>query len=114
MNRLRSSRSLDVLGHGRLVEARPSGARVELRVGLEQLRAAPGAQIRAVVLHVDVLTGERTLGAVLAEDLVLLGRQPIAPLLIGETDVVPGVCFAVGCHEDNGSALTACDTVNGR
>ena len=48
----------------------------------------------------------------LAQDLVLLGRQPLAPLLVGELDFAPGVCFAVGCHGHYGSAVTVCATVN--
>ena len=105
---------LDVLGHRRLVEARPSGARIELGVGAEQLRAAARAPVRAVLLDVDVLTGERPLGAVLAQDLVLLGRKPLSPLIVGELHLAPGVGFAFGCHGDYGSAVPACDTVNTR
>ena len=56
----------------RLDEARPAGAGVELRVGAEELGAAAGAAVDAGVLRVDVLAGERALGALPPEDLVLL------------------------------------------
>ena len=94
MNRLRSSRSSTFSATRRLVEARPPGARIELRVGAEQLGAAAGAAIGAVVLDVDVLAGERALGPVLAQDLVLLGRQALAPLLVGQLNLAIGIHVA--------------------
>ena len=54
---------LDGLGHLRLGEARPARARLELRVGVEQLRAAAGTAVDAVLVVVPVLPGERPLGA---------------------------------------------------
>src|SRR5580704_2061667 len=68
------------------VEARPASAGVELRVGAEQLCAASGARVHALVVHVHVLPGERTLGARLAKHGVLLGRQALTPLVVGEGD----------------------------
>src|SRR5581483_6095407 len=103
---------LDVLGHGRVIEARPAGARLELGVGVEQHGAAARAPVRAVVLDVDVLAGERPLGSVLAQDVVLLGAQALAPLRIGELDLAPGVSFGFGCHGDYGSAVTRSASVN--
>src|SRR5581483_8612224 len=47
----------------RLSEARPSGPRVELCLGGEQLGATAGANIRAFALLVEVLSGERALGS---------------------------------------------------
>src|SRR5204863_5393382 len=88
---------LDILGGHRIGEARPSGARVELGVRREELGAAAGAGIGAVVLRVDELAGERALGALPSEDVVLLGCEPGAPLLIGRRDG-HGVWGAVGCH----------------
>src|SRR3954447_9467863 len=76
---------LDVLhsvGH-RLVEARPAAAGVELRVGLEELRPARLAGVHARGLGVGVLPDERSLGAGLAQHGVLLGRELLAPLLVG-------------------------------
>src|SRR4029077_15384214 len=74
---------LYVLGQGRLVEARPAGARLELRVGAEQRSAAPGAVVHAIFLDIPVLAGERALGALLAQHLVLLGRELVTPLGVG-------------------------------
>ena len=72
----------DVLEVGRLGEARPAGARVELGVGGEELGAAADAAVHALRLLVDVGAGEGTLGARLAGHLVLLGRQLLTPLLL--------------------------------
>src|SRR5215207_6244709 len=70
---------LDVLEVGRLGEAGPAGAGVELGVGGEQLGAAADAAVHALRLLVPVGTGERPLGAGLAGDLELLGRQLLTP-----------------------------------
>src|SRR5690242_15445372 len=92
---------LDVLGDGRLVEAGPSGAGVELRVGAEQLGAATGAVVHPVVLDVHVLARERPLGAVAAEDLVLVGRQALPPLLVSQVNFGRAAHrFAVSCSGD--------------
>src|SRR5881394_2279232 len=73
---------LDVLAVGRLGEAGPAGARVELGVGGEELGAAADAAVHPLALLVDVRSGEGALGAGLAGDLVLLGRELFAPLLV--------------------------------
>src|SRR6185437_7014569 len=78
---------LDVLGHRRLIEARPPRSRLELGVRAKQLRAAAGAAVGAVVLEVDVLPGEGALGGGVAQDLELIGAQSFAPLLLGEAHV---------------------------
>ena len=59
---------------GRLGEAGPAGARVELRVRDEQLRAAAGASVDPRPLLVPVGTREGALRALLPQDVVLLGR----------------------------------------
>src|SRR6478609_1019494 len=74
---------LDRLGDRGLRKARPSRARVELRVRPEQVAAAPGAAVGARLLVVDILAGERRLGAGAAQHLVLLRGQLLAPLLLG-------------------------------
>ena len=74
---------LDSLGGGRLVEAGPARSGVELGVGAEQLVAARRAAVHAVFLAVRVLAGERRLGSLPAQDLVLLRRQLPLPLLLG-------------------------------
>ena len=76
---------LDVLEVGRLGEAGPAGAGVELGVGGEELGAAADAAVHAGGLLVDVGAGEGALGAGLAGDLVLLRRQLLAPLLVGSS-----------------------------
>ena len=79
---------LDGLAEHGVGEARPAGARVELRVGAEQLVAAAGTAVDAVALLVDVLAGERGLGGRVAQDLVLVGVELCAPLLVGLLDLL--------------------------
>src|ERR1044072_9193023 len=71
----------DVVGRRR-VERGPAAARVVLGVGAEELGPAAGAVIRPLVEDVVVLAGERTLGALLPEDMELLGCQLLPPLLL--------------------------------
>src|SRR5689334_1499263 len=80
--------NLDRLGGGGLVEARPAGTGLELRVRAEERRSAPGTVVHAVVLHVPVPAGERPLSPLAAKDLVLLRRQLLAPLGVGLLDLV--------------------------
>src|SRR4051794_30061335 len=67
---------------GRLVEARPARAGRELRVRAEQLGAAAGTPVGAARLLVVVLVGPGSLGALAAQNLVLLRRQLAAPFLV--------------------------------
>jgi hypothetical protein len=60
---------------GRLVEARPSRARLELRVRCEQLASAACAPVVAVVVVLHVLAGERPLGVGLPEHAILQRGQ---------------------------------------
>ena len=68
---------LDGVGILRLVEARPSTARLELRRRIEQLCAACRAVVRAVGVLVDVLAAPGALGACTAQHFVLLGRSTL-------------------------------------
>src|SRR5438034_4627613 len=68
----------------RLDEARPPGSRVELRLGLKQLAAATRAPVDPGCVLVPVRTGERTLRSLATQDLVLLGREALAPLLVAQ------------------------------
>src|SRR5215210_6465599 len=74
---------LDGIRRDRLGEARPAGARVVLSPAIKERVAAGGAVVEALFVGVHVLTGERTLGRRLAQDGVLLWREPLAPLLVG-------------------------------
>ena len=56
---------------------------MELGVGLEELGLAGLAPVDAGGLGVGVLADERALGAGLAQHVVLLGRELLAPLLVG-------------------------------
>src|SRR5262245_7032592 len=101
----------------RLVEAGPTGARVELGAGVEQRLAATDAFVHAIVVVVPVLAGEGAFGAVLAGHAVLLRRQLLAPLLIrlagsgglkGRLAVHVG--FSLSCRPDMGRAADHCIT----
>src|SRR5690242_17227404 len=81
---------VDRLAARRRVERGPAAAGVVLRLRLEQRRAAACADVRPVVEHVVVLARERPLGALLAENAVLLRRQLFAPLRFGLLDWTHG------------------------
>src|SRR4051794_3174951 len=59
----RVRRFLDRLLVDGCVEARPTGARLELGVGGEQRLTTTHTGVRAVVVAVPILTGERSLGS---------------------------------------------------
>src|SRR5579884_2950804 len=61
-------------------KARPSGAGIEFRVRAEELRAAADAFVGSTFVMIPILAGERRLGAFLARDVILLGRQLTPPL----------------------------------
>ena len=109
--------NLDVLRDGRLVEAGPAGAGIELGVGAEQLGATAGAVVHPVVLDVHVLARERPLGAVAAQDLVLVGREALPPLLVSQVNFGRAAHrFAVSCSGGaavNVSVRVRADKVNG-
>src|SRR2546430_1564982 len=101
-----------LLLHGLLARRRgergPAAAGVVLCIRVEQLRAAAGAAVGARLEDMVVLPAERRLGALLAQDAVLLGRQLRAPLLLSLLDVchapsVPGA----GCSR-TGQARSCC------
>src|SRR5581483_1972390 len=70
------ARGFDRTGN-RIVEARPAGAALELGLGAEQLLVAAGAVKRARALLMQQRAAAGTLGAVLAHDVILLGRQQL-------------------------------------
>src|SRR5262245_54180339 len=70
----------------RLVETRPSGAALVLGIRAEEPLAAGRADERAVTLLVVQSAGKCPLRALLAQHVELLGRQRVAPLVIGLVD----------------------------
>src|SRR2546421_178777 len=74
---------LDSLGLCRRPEARPAGAGLVLLVGAEKQLAAAGAVIASLFLAVLVFAREGALGALLAQHVVLRGRELLAPLGLG-------------------------------
>src|SRR5690606_16343888 len=78
----------DRVAGDRLRERRPAGAGLVLLAGAEERVAAGGADVGARFLGADEAALPRPLGAVLAEHLVLLGREPPAPLLVAEDEPV--------------------------
>ena len=71
----------------RLIEARPAGAALEFRLRGEQRQVAPGAGKGALAMLLEQRARARPLGALLAQDLVLLRRQLRAPFRIGLFDL---------------------------
>ena len=70
----------------RLEETGPAGAALEFRTRLEQRVVTGHAEKRARTLLVQQGTCPRPLGAVLAQHVVLLGRQLLPPLFFGLDD----------------------------
>ncbi len=77
---------LDRVELGGLDEARPAGARVELRIRAEELRPAPGTAVDPGLLGVGVRAREGPLGRLLPKHGVLLRREALAPLLVRQLD----------------------------
>src|SRR5690606_6044536 len=81
-----------VLGDGvrrdGLEEARPARTRIVLGIAGEERRTAVHAKIYAVPLFLVIRVGEGALGAVLAGDVKLLGREPLAPVDAGKIGLV--------------------------
>src|SRR5205807_3323757 len=73
-------RLLDRRALRRGVEARPAAVGVELRLRLEQLGAAAGAQVRARRLRVPVLAREGALGSLLAQHVELRWGEVALPI----------------------------------
>jgi len=67
----------------RFVETRPTAARLELCLSVEQLRVASRAVVGAGDVGVDELSRPRRLGAGLAEYVELFGSEQFAPLGLG-------------------------------
>src|SRR6266404_8108235 len=78
----------------RLINTRPAGAALEFRLRGEQRQVAAGAGEDTLAVLLEQRARSRTLGALLAQDLVLLRRQLRAPFRIGLFDLefLRGVC----------------------
>jgi len=96
-------------------EARPAGARVELRVRPEELGVTARAAVRARPVLVPELPGEGSLGPLPAEDPVLLGRERGAPFgirpggsrrWIDRFECALRVCHGGRLHQDRYDTMT--------
>src|SRR5262245_28531979 len=70
----------------RAPEAGPAGAALELGLGVEQRMRAASTPERALSLFVSEGTRARTLRAMVAQDLILIGRQRTAPFLVASVN----------------------------
>src|SRR6266481_8266209 len=71
----------------RLIKTRPAGAALEFRLRSEQRQVAAGAGEDALAMLPEQRARSRTLGALLAQDVLLLRRQLRAPFRIGLFDL---------------------------
>jgi len=71
-----------------VIEARPAGAALEFLLRLEQSLAAAGAVERTRTLLEIEGAAAGPLGSMLAHDVILLGRQNLAPFLLRVRDGV--------------------------
>src|SRR5260370_38447208 len=73
----------DVLLRDGHPEARPSGARIELRIGAEQRIAAADAPKNTVVVKLIVGSGVRCVRTSFARNVELAGAEELSPLAVG-------------------------------
>src|ERR1700686_2031352 len=71
----------------RLIKTRPAGAALEFRLRGEQRQVAAGAGEDTLAMLLEQRARSRTLGALLAQDVILLRRQLRAPFRIGLFDL---------------------------
>src|SRR6266851_10505020 len=71
----------------RLIKTRPAGATLEFRLRGEQRQVAAGAGEGALAVLLEQRARSRPLGALLAQDFILLRRQLRAPFRIGLFDL---------------------------
>ena len=74
---------LNTGGSGRGEEAGPAGARLKLGIGGEEQVVVGGAIVGTDGVVIVVFAGEGALGTLLAQDVVLVGREEFFPLGIG-------------------------------
>ena len=78
----------DVFRADRQIKAWPAGAGVELGFRAEQVRAATGAAVQALVMVVPILASESRLGPLLPRDVELLGGELGLPFRFRLLDLV--------------------------
>ena len=91
-------------------EARPAGSAVVFGARFEQRQVAAGANEDALALFVVERARERPFGAFLAQDLVLLGREHLAPFGVGLDHLDDGrrrVVRRVEVHANGGAGRGA-------
>src|SRR6266550_1587473 len=95
----------------RLIKTRPAGAALEFRLRSEQRQVAAGAGEDALAMLLEQRARSRTLGALLAQDVILLRRQLRAPFRIGLFDLefLRGVCRGSPQPSEGGKAKQAGD-----
>ena len=101
-----SVRSSMVAPGGRLPERRPPAAGLELLVAAEQLGPADDARVDARLVVVPEAAGEGRLRRVPLGHRVLLGREPLAQLLVRELHLVD-------CHASKATTVPSCSSVRG-
>src|SRR5437899_7848133 len=90
----------------RLIKTRPAGAALEFRLRGEQRQVAAGAGEDALAMLLEQRARTRALGALLAQDVILLRRQLRAPFRIGLFDLefLRGVCRGGSQPSEGGKA----------
>src|SRR5712671_4128121 len=90
----------------RLIKTRPAGAALEFRLRGEQRQVAAGAGEDALAMLLEQRARSRTLGALLAQDFILLRRQLRAPFRISLLDLefLRGVCRGGSQPSEGGKA----------
>src|SRR3981081_4296866 len=90
----------------RLIKKWPAGAALEFRLRGEQRQVAAGAGEDALAMLLEQRARTRALGALLAQDFILLRRQLRAPFRIGLFDLefLRGVCRRGSQPSEGGKA----------
>ena len=101
----------------RVIKARPTATALEFRIGRKQVGLARRAPVHTVIMTIDVLAGPGTLGAGLAQHVILLWRQNVSPLFFGFLDFwhAPIVAPVLGkrCKNSRNNSLHSSDAATG-
>src|SRR3984893_16371218 len=95
----------------RLIKTRPAGAALEFRLRGEQRQVAAGAGEDALAMLLEQRARPRALGALLAQDLILLRGELCAPLRVGLFDLefLRGLGRRGAQPAERGKAEQTCD-----